>query len=361
MSYYASSPPPLQHPVPTHPPYIPDPPSTPASPQGYMRFASSPPNPSGSAPHAAYPPVHAAPYAPQTQYQSFSAPSPQPQHGQQQAHPQHPSVPNYAAWGVDGATAQLGMQLGQSAVAAGQDYVQKNFGGHIPVPLLKHHFNVSNSYVLHKLRLVLFPWRHRPWTRRIRRSEVNGQTEGWQPPREDINSPDLYIPTMALVTYVLLAALQSGLEARFDPEILGVTASTALGVVLLEFTFIKLGCYFLSIHGQGQVIDLVAYGGYKFVGIILTLTAGLLNIGRMLYWSVFLYSFCANAFFLVPPVLTLRCSARSYLIPIQRFRRQRQYSNSRPTPHAHPISFLRCCYTSRVHAYSRQGVAITYI
>jgi len=75
---------------------------------------------------------------------------------------------------------------------------------------------------------------------------------------------------MALVTYVLLAALQSGLEARFDPEILGVTASTALGVVLLEFTFIKLGCYFLSIQGQGQVVDLVAYGGYKFVGCVLS-------------------------------------------------------------------------------------------
>lgn len=76
---------------------------------------------------------------------------------------------------------------------------------------------------------------------------------------------------MALVTYVLLAALQSGLEARFNPEILGVTASTALGVVLLEFAFIKLGCYFLSIQGQGQVIDLVAYGGYKFVGCVVSL------------------------------------------------------------------------------------------
>lgn len=34
--------------------------------------------------------------------------------------------PNFGAWGIDGATAQLGMQLGSSAVAAGQDYVQKN-------------------------------------------------------------------------------------------------------------------------------------------------------------------------------------------------------------------------------------------
>lgn len=33
---------------------------------------------------------------------------------------------DFKAWGFDGTTAQLGMQLGHSAVAAGQDYVQKN-------------------------------------------------------------------------------------------------------------------------------------------------------------------------------------------------------------------------------------------
>ena len=60
--------------------------------------------------------------------------------------------------------------------------------------LVKHHFNVSNSYVLHKLRILVFPWRHRPWSRKVKRSEANGQNEGWQAPREDINSPDLYIP-----------------------------------------------------------------------------------------------------------------------------------------------------------------------
>jgi hypothetical protein len=58
--------------------------------------------------------------------------------------------------------------------------------------MLKHHFNVSNSYVIKKIKLVLFPWFHKPWTRKLRRSE-QGQAE-WQPPREDINSPDLYIP-----------------------------------------------------------------------------------------------------------------------------------------------------------------------
>lgn len=34
--------------------------------------------------------------------------------------------PDFAAWGIEGTTAQLGIQLGTSAVAAGQDYVSRN-------------------------------------------------------------------------------------------------------------------------------------------------------------------------------------------------------------------------------------------
>ena len=232
------SPPPLQHPVPTHPAYIPDPPSTPVSPQGYMRFTSSPPN----AGHGPQPMHHhqdaGSMYTPAygqsasttyggPQYQSFASSSAHPQ--QQQQYPQQPHAqPNaFVQWGVNPTTAQFGMQLGQSAVAAGQDYVQKNvslpcqlghmhihanhsclrdkFGGHIPVPLLKHHFNVSNSYVIRKLQLVLFPWRHKRWTRASGPVPPSSSGVGnnadqaavhWLPPRDDLNSPDLYIPGM---------------------------------------------------------------------------------------------------------------------------------------------------------------------
>ena len=75
----------------------------------------------------------------------------------------------------------------------------------IPVTHLKHHFNVSNSYVIRKLRLVLFPWRHRPWTRRMWRSE-QGHSE-FQPPRDDINSPDLYIPGASSLPIALSSPL----------------------------------------------------------------------------------------------------------------------------------------------------------
>lgn len=58
---------------------------------------------------------------------------------------------------------------------------------------VKHYFNVSNSYVVNKLFLVLFPWRHKPWSRK-QAIGPSGQ-EGWYlPPRDDINSPDMYIP-----------------------------------------------------------------------------------------------------------------------------------------------------------------------
>ena len=49
-------------------------------------------------------------------------------------------------------------------------------------------------------------------------------------------------------------------------QILGESASRATVVVLLDFCFIKLGCYILNIQGSSQAVDIVAYGGYKFVG-----------------------------------------------------------------------------------------------
>lgn len=49
-------------------------------------------------------------------------------------------------------------------------------------------------------------------------------------------------------------------------QILGESASRATVVVLLDFCFIKLGCYILNIQGSSQTVDIVAYGGYKFVG-----------------------------------------------------------------------------------------------
>jgi hypothetical protein len=117
-------------------------------------------------------------------------------------------------------------------------------------------------------------------------------------------------PAMSLVTYILLSALHSGLSSQFHPEVLGRTASKALGVVLLEFIAIKLGTYLLDVRGSsatgvGGSLEMGMYGGYKFVGIILTLVVSLVTRSRGVWWVTFLYTVAANAFFLVSPPFSL--------------------------------------------------------
>lgn len=132
----------------------------------------------------------------------------------------------------------------------------------------------------------------------------NGQEGYFLPPREDINSPDMYIPVMAFVTYILLSAVLAGLRGSFRPELFGLTASTTCALVLLEIVALKFGCYLQNISNESQLLDLISYSGYKFVGIIATtLIAEISNGGRgtggYLGWIVFLYTFAALAFFLV--------------------------------------------------------------
>jgi protein transport protein YIF1 len=212
-------------------------------------------------------------------------------------------------------TAQMGFQVGKSAVMAGQHYMEQNVNRYISVPALKHYFNVSNSYVVRKLLLVLVPWRHKPWTRSQSRMTTSstdpsgqmGQEQysfNYLPPRDDLNSPDMYIPIMAFITYILLSTVLAGIRGSFRPELLGSTASTAMGVVIFEIVILKIAMYLLSISNESQLLDLVAYSGYKFVGVIITLFfAEILTGGQgtnnWVGWVFFLYTWYANAFFLV--------------------------------------------------------------
>jgi protein transport protein YIF1 len=212
-------------------------------------------------------------------------------------------------------TAQMGIQVGQHAMKAGQDYIEGNINRYISVPALKHYFNVSNSYVVRKLLLVLFPWRHKPWLRQQARmttssTDASGQisqqqyTFNYLPPRDDLNSPDMYIPIMAFITYILLSTVLAGMRGSFHPELLGSTTSTALGVVIFEIVVLKIAMYLLSITNDSQLLDLVAYSGYKFVGVIVTLFLAEIFTGgqgtnNWVGWVFFLYTWYANAFFLV--------------------------------------------------------------
>ncbi|KAM7205339.1 YIF1 domain containing protein [Rhypophila sp. PSN 637] len=199
--------------------------------------------------------------------------------------------------------AQLASQFGQTAFRQGQDYLESNVSRFLNVPALKYYFDVTNSYVIKKLCLVLFPWRHKPWSRK-QAMGPSGQEGGYLSPRDDLNSPDMYIPVMAFVTYIYLRTLIAGLRGEFQPELFGYIATTAFGVVAAEILGLKLGCYLLSISNTSQLLDLVAYSGYKFVGVITTISiAEIVNggegTGGWVGWTVFFYTFLANSLFLM--------------------------------------------------------------
>ncbi|GAB7360065.1 hypothetical protein MBLNU230_g7585t1 [Neophaeotheca triangularis] len=263
--------PPLHHPVPQHVSTVPQ--------------LRSPPPPAGQ-------------QQPQAGYGAYGQPS---AGGEQ--YMQHPAFGGL----MNDQTAQLGFQMGKSAFNAGQDYIDQNFNRYVNVSALKHYFNVSNAYVLRKLLIVLFPWRHRPWSRQQQHQEHHGGSGNsstiastYLPPREDVNSPDMYIPVMAFTTYVLLSTLIAGLNGKFEPQFLGINFSNASAIIILELVLLWLGKYFLNISSESQIYDLVAYSGYKFVGVIVTIAfTAVFSGGYWVNWTVFGYTFMANAFFLL--------------------------------------------------------------
>lgn len=114
----------------------------------------------------------------------------------------------------------------------------------------------------------------------------------------------MYIPIMAFVTYILLSTLIAGLNGKFEPQLLGITFSNASVIILLELVVLWLGRYFLNISSESQIYDLIAYSGYKFVGVIVTVgVSSAVNAGSgtggWVGWTIFGYTFMANAFFLV--------------------------------------------------------------
>ena len=167
----------LQHPQPHHP----------------TQFSQ--PQPMGIPPHQDSPHMH-------------QHPQPQPMHQQQQQQ-QQSQQPGFNFFN-DPATA-LASQFARSGFEHSNQYLQENFGSFAAFSGvdIKYYFQVSNSYVFRKILLILFPYRHKDWNRIS--TKGTGQSQ-YLPPSHDINAPDLYIPLMSFVTYILLWAAFEGLK-----------------------------------------------------------------------------------------------------------------------------------------------------
>jgi hypothetical protein len=173
----------------------------------------------------------------------------------------------------------------------------------------KYYFNVNNTFVLQKLRVLACPFLHKSWKRQTVRQD---ELEFFCPPRDDVNAPDLYVPLMAFVTYILAVAFIMGANGQFSPELLGNLASRGrsvcflspsdpvpgVAVLFFEVVVIRTGFYFFDNVVEVSMLDLLAYSGYSFVLITANVLLG--NIfGSFVYYISWLLASLFMATFIV--------------------------------------------------------------
>ena len=83
-------------------------------------------------------------------------------------------------------------------------------------------------------------------------------------PLMDENAPDLYIPVMSFISFVLAIGVANGQRGIFTPEILTTTTSFCFVSHILQILLIRLAFYLVSC--PCAILDITAFTGYKYVG-----------------------------------------------------------------------------------------------
>lgn len=233
----------------------------------------------------------------QQAYAAPTQPSFNPQNTNVAAMSFNPYAPNTPSAQIGNVFAQpivqdMAYQYSQQLANTGKTMVTQGLEQYVAISRLKYYFAVDTKYVVSKLGLLFFPFMHSDWS-------VKYEQEG-DPiqPRFEVNAPDLYIPTMAYFTYVLVAGLMLGMQQRFSPEQIVMQASSALAWCIVELLVYSCTRYITNLQIGLHTMDLLAYSGYKFVGIIASILISLVG-GRTGYFALLTYVNLALAFFLV--------------------------------------------------------------
>nr|CAG4634975.1 EOG090X0ATU [Alona affinis] len=188
------------------------------------------------------------------------------------------------------AVANMALQYGQSMLGQTKDRIDQELNKYVSASRVKYYFSVDTAYVAKKLALILFPFTHRDWSVKYNPDEP-------VQPRYELNAPDLYIPAMAFVTYVLVGGVALGLQERFSPEVLGIQASTALVWAFLEVLATWVTLYVMNIQTKLSTFDILAFSSYKYVGMIVAIIVSFMMPSA--YHFALIYVSLALMFFLV--------------------------------------------------------------
>lgn len=145
---------------------------------------------------------------------------------------------------------------------------------------LRKYFDIDDSYLLAKIRLILFPFRHG-----TAHNETGSQIY-------TLYRPDMYIPILSMITRVLLNGFILGLSRQFHPELLYLSFTRSVGFHALLCLGYKFMAYIMG-TSIGYA-DIFAIAGYKFFVSILTRLCRLNVVG----YGVGIYLFIAFFLFI---------------------------------------------------------------
>ncbi|UYI26852.1 protein transport protein Yif1 [Encephalitozoon cuniculi] len=153
------------------------------------------------------------------------------------------------------------IEIGKEAIRKSTEYASRSLGG-VSLKPFRTYFDIDNTFVLKKLVLILFPFNNKEWT---------GDDEG-------MARPELYVPAMSFISYILLRALYLGLEGMFSPERLGIVFTRLFFLEAVCIALTRISGYFVDVGLS--TLDVVAYSGYKYVIVLL------LQLNKMRYVQV---------------------------------------------------------------------------
>lgn len=203
-----------------------------------------------------------------------------------------------------------GMGINEAVAAAAMNSIQNQFNTSYSAWFpgiwknVRDMFNVGHRYVLRKVLLLLCPFIMR---RRAKESVLPtadfGQTDASKKSTKQAGpdglkvhteEPDLYIPLMSFVTYVLLYGIQRGMIGDFQPDVLAACASFAVFLLVAEVCIAKTG---LHIAGcDAPVLDVVANCSYKFFPVMLMVFSRTCVESAKVYYPFFAYLAACAAF-----------------------------------------------------------------
>ena len=95
-------------------------------------------------------------------------------------------------------------------------------------------------------------------------------------PRNDLQAPDLYIPLMSFVTFILITGFSLGQKSEFNADKLTYVFSKTLFLWILEALVLK-GMVMCFNFGNPFFFELVALTGYKYVVLCIVMLSHVLG------------------------------------------------------------------------------------